>query len=194
MDYLVWVLIGYFSGSIPIGYWIGRLKGIDLTQIGSGSTGATNVLRNIGKIEALITLICDALKGFLPVFFAMKFQENNLIVLLVSMTCIIGHSKSIFLRFKGGKSSATGLGILVAFSWQAAVIVFSIWLIIVFTSRYSSLGSIISIPLTPVFLYLFHRPMPYVLFGVFAAVYIVLFRHRENIQRLLNGTEPKIGM
>ena len=193
MNYLIWVLIGYISGSIPVGYWLGILKGIDLTEIGSGSTGATNVLRNLGKVPALITLIFDALKGFLPVYFAMRLQENNLMVLLVATACVFGHSKSIFLKFKGGKSSATGLGILIAFSWQVALIIFSIWTIVVLTSRYSSLGSIIAIPLTPVFLYLFHRPMPYVFFGIFAAIYIILFRHRENIQRLIAGTELKIG-
>ena len=193
MDYLIWILAGYFFGSIPIGYWIGILKGIDLTKTGSGSTGATNVLRNLGKIPALMTLIFDALKGFLPVYFAIRFQGNDLIVFFTAMACIIGHSKSIFLKFKGGKSSGTGLGILIALSWQVAIIIFSTWVIIVLTSKYSSLGSVIAIPLAPILLYLFHKPMPYVLFGISAAIYIVLFRHRENIKRLLNGTEPKIS-
>ncbi|MBI3590352.1 MAG: glycerol-3-phosphate 1-O-acyltransferase PlsY [Candidatus Melainabacteria bacterium] len=193
LSLLIWIIIGYLSGSIPTGYWLGKLKGIDLTQIGSGSTGATNVLRNVGKVEALMTLIFDAVKGFLPVYFAIRFQGSSSIVVFVGVACILGHSKSIFLKFKGGKSSATGLGILIALSWQAAVITFMLWTIIVLTSRYSSLGSIISIPLTPVWLYLFHKPVAYILFVVFAAVYIVLIRHRENIQRLLKGNEPKIG-
>ena len=193
MDYLIWILIGYLSGSIPTGYWLGKLKGIDLTQIGSGSTGATNVLRNLGKGPALLTLIVDVLKGFFPVYFAMKLQDNNLIVVLAGIACILGHSKSVFLKFKGGKSSATGLGILIAVSWQAALITFSIWVIVVLISKYSSLGSIVAVPLAPLWLYLFHKPMLYVVLTVFAAVYIVLIRHRENIQRLLKGTESKIG-
>ena len=193
MNYLFWILIGYLSGSIPTGYWFGKLKGIDLTQIGSGSTRATNVLRSLGPSAAILTLFVDVLKGFLPVFFALKLQNNDLVVMFAAVACLIGHSKSVFLKFKGGKSSATGLGILIAISWQAAAITFFIWLVVVGMSKYSSLGSIISIPLAPLWLYLFHKPMIYVYLAIFAAVYIVLIRHRENIWRLLKGTEPKIG-
>ena len=193
MAYLIWITVSYFSGSIPVGYWIGKLKGIDLTQIGSGSTGATNVLRSIGRLAAFTTLIFDILKGFLPVYFSIRFAGNNLIVILTGIACIIGHSKSIFLNFKGGKSSAIGLGILTALSWHVAIITFLIWLIIVFVSRYSSLGSIVAIPLVPFWFYFFHKSRYFILFGVFASVYIVLIRHRGNLQRLLKGTEPKIG-
>ena len=193
MEYIIWIIIGYLSGSIPTGYWFGKLKGIDLTQIGSGSTGATNVLRSLGPSVAILTLFVDVLKGFLPIFFALKLQNNDLVVMFVAVACLIGHSKSVFLKFKGGKSSATGLGILIAISWQAAAITFFIWLVVVGMSKYSSLGSIISIPLAPLWLYLFHKPMIYVYLAIFAAVYIVLVRHRENIKRLLNGTELKIG-
>ena len=191
--FLIWILIGYLSGSIPTGYWIGKLKGIDLTEIGSGSTGATNVLRNLGKRAALATFLIDVLKGFLPVYFSIKLQPCTFLTAMVAVFCILGHSKSIFLGFKGGKSSAVGLGIVIALSWQVALIVFLIWLSIVGISKYSSLGSIIAVPLAPLLLYLFHKPIPYVVLTAFAAVYIVLFRHKENIQRLINGTEPKIG-
>ncbi len=193
MDYLLWFSIGYLSGSLPFGYLLGRLKGIDLTQIGSGSTGATNVLRNLGNGFALLTLVFDIAKGFMPVYLALKFRNNEFVILFCAISCILGHSKSIFLKFKGGKSSATGLGILIAICWQAAVITSLIWTIVVITSRYSSLGSIIVIPLTPLWLFLFHKPMIYIVLTIFAAVYIVLIRHRENIQRLIKGTELKIG-
>ena len=193
MEYIFWILISYLSGSIPTGYWLGKLKGIDLTQIGSGSTGATNVLRNLGPPAAILTLFVDVLKGFLPVFFALTLQNNDLVVMFAAVACLIGHSKSVFLKFKGGKSSATGLGILIAISWQAAAITFFIWLVVVGMSKYSSLGSIISVPLVPLWIYLFHKPMIYVYLAIFAAVYIVLVRHRENIQRLFKGTEQKIG-
>jgi len=123
---LIYLLAGYLLGSIPLGYWLGKLKGIDLTKEGSGSTGATNVLRKIGKVEALITLLFDIGKGFFSAYLVMKFNRGELVVLLTSMACIIGHSKSIFLGFKGGKSSATGLGILIAICWQAALITFLI--------------------------------------------------------------------
>ena len=190
---LLWIAIGYLFGSFPTGYLIGRIKGIDLTKIGSGSTGATNVLRNIGKGPALITLIVDALKGFLPVYFAIKLQSCTFLVAMVAIFCIIGHSKSIFLGFKGGKSSAVGLGILIALSWKVALITFLLWVSIVGISKYSSLGSIIAVPLVPLWMYFFHKPVLYIALTIFAAVYIVLIRHRENIQRLIKGTESKIG-
>lgn len=193
MDYLVWIMTGYLSGSIPTGYLLGKLKGIDLTQVGSGSTGTTNVLRSVGKVEALLTLIFDVLKGFFPVYFAIKFQSNTFLVVLVAAFCIIGHSKSLFLKFKGGKSSATGLGILTALSWEVAVITFALWIITVMISKYSSLGSIVAIPLVPLWMYFLNKPFLYILTTVFAAVYIVLIRHRENIKRLIKGTEPKIN-
>ena len=193
LSLFIWIIIGYLSGSIPTGYLIGRLKGIDLTKIGSGSTGATNVLRNLGRGAALTTFTVDILKGFLPVYFSIKLQPCTLLVTMVAVFCIIGHSKSIFLGFKGGKSSAVGLGILIALSWKVALITFLIWISIVGISKYSSLGSIISIPLAPVWMYLFHKPIPYIVITVFAAVYIVLIRHKENIQRLIKGIEPKIG-
>ena len=198
MDYIFWIVTGYFSGSIPTGYLIGKLKGIDLTRIGSGSTGATNVLRNVGKIAALITLVIDVLKGFIPVYLVMSYFCRGgvtppLLVGLVGLASILGHSKSVFLKFKGGKSSATGLGILIAISWKVAVISFLIWIVVVFTFRYSSLGSIITCPLVPLWMYLFHMSNVYILFTVVIAVYIVLVRHRDNIKRLIKGTEPKIG-
>lgn len=192
MDYIAWTVFSYLLGSVPIGYWLGKLKGIDLTEEGSGSTGATNVLRKVGKIEALITLVFDISKGFLCVYLAMKFGQNQLIVLLSAIACIIGHSKSIFLKFKGGKSSASSLGILIAINWKVALIIFSIWLVVVFIFKYSSLGSIVAVPLAPIFLYIFHEPIAYILFVAFVTVYIVLIRHIDNIKRLLNGTEPKI--
>ncbi len=189
----IWIIIGYISGSIPIGYIMGKLNGIDLTKEGSGSTGATNVLRKVGKIAAILTLLLDALKGFIPVYLAIRLQPCTFLVICVAISCIVGHSKSIFLKFKGGKSSATGLGILIALSWEVALITFFIWLVVVITSRYSSLGSIVAVPLAPLGLYLFHKPDSYVIFGVIASIYIVLIRHRENIKRLMKGTEPKIG-
>ena len=193
IEYLIWLLIGYLFGSIPSGYWIGRLKGIDLRSVGSGSTGATNVLRNVGKFPALVTFVLDVLKGFLPVYYSYKFTSNDYITILVAIVCIIGHSKSIFLNFKGGKSSATALGILIGISPVVALISFSIWLLVVVVSKYSSLGSIVAVPLAPIWFYFFHLSKVYIWMGIFIAVYVVLVRHRDNIKRLLNGTEPKIG-
>ena len=191
--FIIWISVAYLSGSIPTGYWLGKLKGIDLTTISSGSTGATNVLRNLGKGPALLTLIIDVLKGFFPVYFASKFVPCSITVVCVGIFCLIGHSKSIFLKFKGGKSSATTLGVMFALSWQIAIISFLIWLVVVYTSKYSSLGSIVAGPFVPFWFYLFHKPLAYIVFSIFAVIYIVFIRHKENIQRLFKGTEPKIG-
>lgn len=190
---LMWLSIGYLCGSIPTGYWIGKLNGKDLTKIGSGSTGATNVLRNLGKGPAIATFLIDIFKGFLPVYLCSEFQSNSYLVMFVGVICLIGHSKSIFLGFKGGKSSATSFGVVIALGWLPALICFSIWVLTVYLTKYSSMGSIVSIPLSPIVFYLFHKPFPYILFCILAAIYIIGFRHRDNIKRLLNGTEPKIG-
>lgn len=193
-EFLVIAVAAYFLGALPTGYWLGLAYGKDLTKLGSGSTGATNVMRNIGKWQAALILALDALKGFAPVYFARNFTEMNLwLVLIITIIPLIGHSKSIFIGFRGGKSSATGFGVLLALNWVVALITISTWAATVFFSKYSSLGSIVCIPLLPVWLWIFSEPLPVISFGLFATVYIVLIKHRSNIKRLLDGTEPKIS-
>lgn len=190
---IICVVLGYIAGSIPTGYWLGKMKGIDLTKVGSGGTGATNVLRNLGKGPAIATLIIDVLKGLLPVYFSLKYTGCHLVGVLVAASAILGHSKSIFLKFKGGKSSATGLGVFLALSWKPALFCFIIWIIVVVTSRISSLGSIVALPILPIVLIINKEPMSYIVFASIAATYIVFIKHKENIKRLIAGTEPKIG-
>ena len=197
-------LVTYIIGAIPSGYWMGRLHGVDLTEHGSGSTGATNVLRLVGKWQAAVVLVFDILKGFLPIFYIKNYALDLLLVtgfenyilwflLVLTFVPILAHSKSVFVAFKGGKSSATGLGVLVAINPLVALITASIWFTAVKLSNISSMGSIVCIPLVPVWLYVFGESLAMISFGFVAFVYIVLIKHRANIKRLLDGTEPRIG-
>ncbi len=198
MKLLILFLATYLIGAMPFGYWLGLAYGKDLTKIGSASIGATNVLRNIGKWQALLVLCLDAFKGFAPVYYAKNYffvseTYSEWFLLLLTFVPIIAHSKSIFLGFKGGKSSATGFGVLLALNSWAALITISIWVATVYISKYSSLGSIVCIPLVSLWLYLFGESLPIISYGFFTTVYIVLIKHRANIQRLIAGTEPKIN-
>ncbi|HEY9800368.1 MAG TPA: glycerol-3-phosphate 1-O-acyltransferase PlsY [Leptolyngbyaceae cyanobacterium] len=204
------VILAYLLGSFPTGYIaVKQLKGIDIREVGSGSTGATNVLRTLGKGPGAFVLGIDCLKGVLAialVYYLFNFATSqNLIpetvdltlwqpwlVTLAGIAAILGHSKSIFLGFTGGKSVATSLGILLAMNWQVGLATFGVFAVVVAISRIVSLSSIagaIAVSIVMVFL---QQPLPYILFGLAGGFYVIL-RHRTNIERLLAGTEPKIG-
>jgi len=200
---LVWAIalgVAYLLGSIPTGYWAGKLlKGIDIRDHGSRSTGATNVLRTLGKGPAIVVLLVDIFKGILAVaitrtLFTRLGLEPQLpwAVTLSALLAIIGHSKSLWLGFKGGKSAATGLGLLFALSWPVGLGAALIFLVTLGVSRIVSLGSILTAIAAPLLMVVFRQPLPYILFGVLGGIY-VLITHRANIQRLLAGQEPRIG-
>ena len=196
IEILIFVLLAYIIGSIPTGYIVVKLaKGQDIRTIGSGSTGATNVKRVMGKKWFFIVLLLDALKGALPVvlasFFALGFRNIGLIPVLCAVAVILGHSKSIFLKFTGGKSVASGVGTILALNWQVGLIIAVVWATITYISRYVSLGSIIALCLSPVLMWLFHQPLAYICYCFVGAVYIT-YLHRQNIQRLLKGEENKV--
>lgn len=188
--------IAYLIGSIPTGYIVVKLfTGQDIRTIGSGSTGATNVKRVMGKKWFFTVMILDAIKGAVPVllatFFTTKFAYLGLLPVLAAVSSILGHSKSIFLNFTGGKSVATGVGTLLALSWQAGVIIAVIWASITWITRYVSVGSIIALAFAPLFMWILSAPPAYVWYAVIAAIYVI-YLHRENIERLREGTENKI--
>ena len=190
------VLIAYLIGSIPTGYIIVKLfKGEDIRTIGSGSTGATNVKRAMGKKWFFIVLLLDAFKGALPVIlakiFATVFVSIGLIPVLCAIAAILGHSKSIFLNFSGGKSVASGVGTIIALNWHVGLIIAAIWAFVTYLSKYVSLGSIIALAISPVLMYLFEQPIAYVFYCVLGAVYIT-YLHRENVKRLIKGVENKV--
>ncbi len=192
---LVTVVIAYIIGSIPTGYLIVKhFKGEDIRKIGSGSTGATNVKRVMGKKWFFITLFLDMFKGMLPVllaaYFTNAFADLGLLPVLAAVAVLIGHSKSIFLGFTGGKSVASGVGTILALNWIAAVVFGLVWVVITKTSKYVSLGSIIAIWSTPITMFLTGSPIAYVVYAVVGAIYIT-YLHRENVQRLVKGVENK---
>ena len=204
------LVVAYLLGSTPTGYTLVKLlKGIDIREVGSGSTGATNVLRTLGKGPGAFVLLVDSLKGVLSIFLAywlFEFASNNnlipatvnpeiwqpIMVTLAGLAAVLGHSKSIFLGFSGGKSVATSLGVLLAMSWQVGLATFGVFSVVVAISRIVSLSSICGAIAVFVLMILFHQPLPYILFGVAGGLYVII-RHRSNIERLLAGTEPKLG-
>lgn len=192
---LLLLVFAFFFGSIPWGYIIGKLKGVDLRKVGSGNIGATNVLRIIGKKEALITLLLDISKGVIPVLVVKmlpSYGDNLLLMGLVGIFSILGHCYTPFLRFKGGKGVATSIGVLLAYMPLAGLITILIWIITFKISKISSVGALISFALLPVNVYLLNYPEEVKLFA-FLFTAIIYLRHIQNIKRLLKGTESKIG-
>ncbi len=206
----VLLLVSYLVGSIPPGYWAGRLlKGIDIREHGSGSTGATNVLQTVGKAPALVVLLVDILKGaaaiasvhyfysFASTYSLIPLSVNADIwlpwaVTLAGMAALLGHSKSLFLNFTGGKSVATSLGVLLAISWVVGLGTLAVFALVLAVSRIVSLSSITGAIAVSGLMILTHQPLPYILFGLLGGLYVIL-RHRSNIQRLLAGSEPRLG-
>jgi len=190
------ILLAYIIGSIPTGYLIVKSKtGEDIRTIGSGSTGATNVKRVLGKKWFFAVLLLDAFKGALPVVLAKAFitvgASYGLAPVLASIAVIIGHSKSCFLGFKGGKSVASGVGTILALNLAVGAIIAVIWATITYTTKYVSVGSIIALLISPILMFMFKAPIGYVIYCALGAIYIV-YLHRENIKRLIAGNENKV--
>jgi acyl phosphate:glycerol-3-phosphate acyltransferase len=199
--YFVFIIFaGYLIGSIPTGYWLVKaVKGIDIRTIGSGSTGATNVKRVLGMWGFIVVMSLDFLKAFLPVWRAKYLDDAYgmhpaiaILPVLMSIAIIIGHSKSIFLGFKGGKSVACGVGTIFALSWPVGLITAATWVTVTYWTRYVSLASIMAVLLTPVWMFMFGEPISYIIYCLVGAVYIAFYLHKDNIKRLMAGTENKI--
>lgn len=186
----------YLIGSIPTGYIIVKLfTGQDIRTIGSGSTGATNVKRVMGKKWFFTVMILDAIKGALPValsaYYATALQDYGVLPVLAAICVILGHSKSVFLNFTGGKSVASGVGTLMALNWQAGLIIAAVWGVVTWVSKYVSLGSIVALGISPVIMWFLNAPIAYIIYALIAAIYVI-WLHRENIKRLKEGTENKV--
>jgi glycerol-3-phosphate acyltransferase PlsY len=183
---------GYLLGSIPFGFIFTRLSGGgDIRAIGSGATGATNVLRTGKRWAAAATLICDAAKGAVAVLLVRWYLHNEVMAVLAGLGAFLGHLFPVWIGFKGGKGVATSLGILLALYWPGALIAFALWLIALAIFRISSLAALIAAVLTPLVFFLLRQPL-YAQFSVALAVLVIIV-HRENIARLLAGTEPRVG-
>jgi acyl phosphate:glycerol-3-phosphate acyltransferase len=185
------LLLGYLLGSIPFGVLLTKFAGTaDLRSIGSGSIGATNVLRTGRKGLAAATLIGDALKGTVAVIISGYYGGPNA-AMLAALGAFLGHLFPVWLNFRGGKGVAVYIGVLIGLFWPAAVVFCVLWLATAATSRYSSLSALVASFITPIFLWWFGHPA---LASLFAVLTMLLFyMHRENIQRLQAGTEGRIG-
>jgi acyl phosphate:glycerol-3-phosphate acyltransferase len=181
---------GYLLGSIPFGLLLTRAAGSpDIRAIGSGNIGATNVLRTGRKDLAAATLLCDALKGTVAVLMAKHFGPDA--ALTAGLGAFLGHLFPVWLRFKGGKGVATYIGVLLGLCWPAALAFCAIWVAVAAVFRYSSLAALVASAMTPLALWLFGLPT---VAAIFALLTLLLWiKHRENIARLLSGTEGKIG-
>ena len=189
---LLLVVVAFLLGSIPFGMVIAGIRGIDLKKVGSGNIGATNVLRSVGKIPALLTLAGDILKGTVAVALADSMVSDPLEVGIVGVSAIAGHTFSLFLRFRGGKGVATAIGVLLAYSPKVALVTVMIWLVTAGVTRYSSLGALISFTALPFTMYAIDPVGEKAAIAAIIAVLLIL-RHTANIQRLIQGRESKIG-
>jgi acyl phosphate:glycerol-3-phosphate acyltransferase len=207
---LALLLISYLLGSFPTGYLLGRwLKGIDIREQGSGSTGATNVLRILGKGPGATVFFVDVLKGTLGIallrwvytqpWLPQPPREMGDIttwlpwmVIGCALAALLGHSKSIWLNFTGGKSVATGLGILLMLDWRMALATLGVFALVLAAGRWVSLSSVVAAMTVPLGLFLLGQPLPYLLLGMVGSLYVI-GRHQSNLKRLLAGTEPRLG-
>ncbi|MBE0425354.1 MAG: glycerol-3-phosphate 1-O-acyltransferase PlsY [Nitrospirae bacterium] len=184
-------IIGFILGSIPFGIIVAKLKGADLKKVGSGNIGATNVLRSIGKWPAFITLLGDILKGTLAVAIGKYSGVGVFYEGLIGISAILGHNFSIFLGFRGGKGVATSLGVLIIYTPYAALLTLIIWLVVVIMTKYSSLGALVAFSFLPLNILLFDSKDKF--FVAILMTVLIFIRHRENILRLIKGTERRIG-
>lgn len=190
---LLILAIGYLLGAMPNGYLAGRwLKGIDLRQCGSGSTGATNVLRNVGKGPALVVFLLDVGKGVLAVLLAKQVGLNDWLQVLAGLAALAGHIWPVWLGWKGGKAVATGLGLFLGLAWPVGLASLGIFLAVITIFRIVSLSSVSAAMALPVLMMATHQNTASITVSV-VAMLLVLWRHRSNIERLIAGTEPKIG-
>lgn len=192
MENFLVVVVAYFIGSIPNGLILGKLIWkIDLRDHGSKNIGATNAYRIIGVKPAILIFSMDLLKGMLGVLLGYYFIGTPFAMILGGISAIVGHNWSILLGFTGGKGVATGLGVITMLMPKVTVIVFTIWLVIVYFTKYVSLASIIAATMVPFCAYYFGVPGEYLYFSILAACFII-YRHKSNIQRLIRGNESKI--
>ena len=195
-------LAAYLLGSIPFGLLIVRISGRgDVRRHGSGNIGATNVARVSGTLSGLLTLALDAAKGYLAVRIAAAATNGSIRWMMVAaLLALIGHLFPVWLRFRGGRGVATGAGVFLPVCWQAVVGAAAVWLIVVAFWRYVSLGSIAAAASLPLLIYLLYARAPglapplIVSAGTSAAMVLVIWRHRSNIARLLDGSEPRFTL
>ena len=196
------ILIAYVLGSIPNALWVGKtFKNIDVREHGSKNTGSTNAARVLGAKLGIFTLILDILKGALPTYLGIVLGADlltritgidKLDIIVIGMAAILGHTFSLFLKFKGGKAVATTLGVFLVLVPYAILILLVVFFVIFGLTKYVSLASIVSAVALPITVYLTTRHIPLTILGIIIGL-LVIIRHKENIKRLINGTESKLS-
>lgn len=192
---LAYLVGAYLIGSIPFGVMLSPPTddGKNILERGSGNPGAANVWRHSGPKIALLVLACDVFKGWLPIFLADKIGFPPILVSLIGTLVVLGHVKSIFIGFKGGKGVATSLGIIIAIDWRVAIICFCLWLGILLWTRYSSLGSLCGVLFAPILALVLKDNLIFIVFFSILTVAIFVL-HKENIKRLINGEENQLNI
>ena len=202
INFLLYLLVpfAFLIGSIPFGLVFTRSSGVDLRSTGSRNIGATNVLRSVGKVPAILTLLSDGLKGAAPVLICkyllsmsnQEISDSELWMAAVGLAAVLGHMFSLFLGFKGGKGVATGIGVVAAYSPSVSLILIGIWISVAIVSKYSSLAALISVSSLPVIYIIQGESGITITFGIILCA-LIIFKHRTNINNLMSGAETKIG-
>ncbi|MFH1564185.1 MAG: glycerol-3-phosphate 1-O-acyltransferase PlsY [Nitrospirota bacterium] len=193
MEIILIIIMSYLIGSIPTAYLVGRIFGkVDIRTIGSGNVGASNVYRAVGKTAGISVLIIDILKGFLPVCLVHYLGYDILTMIVAGLGAISGHVWTVFLKFKGGKGVATGLGVFLGLAPVPILIILVIFILVVAISKYISLGSIIGAFLLPPLLFFFKGERVIIIFGAVVSLLIII-KHIPNIKRLIIGQEHKFN-
>ena len=200
MSTIILIIVAYILGSVPNALWIGKVfKGIDIREHGSKNTGSTNAARVLGAKLGILTLILDISKGAIPValslFMKADLLENitgisNLDFIMIGIFAIVGHSFSIFMKFKGGKAVATTVGVFTVLVPKGLLLAAVVFFVIFALTRYVSVSSITAAISLPIFIFFLYGDIPYTVFGGIITILIIV-KHKSNIQRLLNGTESR---
>lgn len=194
-NYLIaagWLVGAYLIGSIPFGFLIGKMRGVDVRTVGSKNIGATNVYRTVGKKWGFLAFFCDFLKGFVPSCLAScLIPHPSSLPVLVGLACVIGHTLTVFMKFKGGKGVATAFGMMMALIPGPTLCAFGVFVVTVWLSHYISLGSILAAAVLGVAVWFFPTILLMRVIADLIAVFVIV-KHKSNIQRLLKGCENKI--
>ena len=198
MTWAIWIAGAYLVGSVPFGFLIGKMRGVDVRTVGSKNIGATNVFRTVGKGWGLLAFLCDFLKGLLPTLAAMRVHGRFAdLAVCVGLACVVGHTLTVFMRFRGGKGVATAFGMMIALAPYPTLAAFGVFVVTVWLSHYISLGSILAAAFLFVAVWFpilgtpgWHN-LPQCALVAFVAAFAI-WKHRSNIERLKKGKENKI--
>jgi len=190
---LLFMVVGYLLGTIPTGYLVARMRGVDIQQVGSGNIGATNVLRTLGWFPALLVMVFDPLKGALATLLPTILGASGWTIALAGLAAVVGNSFNVFLRLRGGKGIATSIGVFVVVDPLTALLCLLVGVFTILVSRYVSLGSVVGMFTLPLFVIAGGNfPVSHLFLAVCLSA-LTIFRHRDNIGRLLAGTERRFG-